>query len=204
MQEFEEVANGNLSDYSYQTEEPDEILEDIRESLREGFAEVLALGKVLIDRLRYPMLSNDMSQETIEPQIAISEFEGILHEIRARQLDIDQIVQSFHQGDEHYNVFDEVDSGNRRYVVNETPVMLEVQVFEEQMPVEALQKDLEIEKRIEEVSLKLFKKRRALFEEMRDRSRDRADLCFNISQLYENCPLCKLLGFIGVEWVELI
>ena len=155
MQEFEEVANGNLSDYSYQTEEPDEILEDIRESLREGFAEVLAMGKVLIDRLRYPMLSNDNSQETIEPQIAINEFEGILDEIRARQLDIDQIVQSFHQGDEHYSVFDEVDSGNRKYVVNETPVMLEVQVFQEEMPVESLQNDLQIEKRIEEVSLKL-------------------------------------------------
>ena len=156
MQEFEEVANGNLSDYSYQTEEPDEILEDIRESLREGFAEVLALGKVLIDRLRYPMLSNDNSQEAIEPQIAINEFEGILDEIRARQLDIDQIVQSFHQGDEHYNVFDEVDNGNKKFVVNETPVMLEVQVLEDEMPVESLQNDLETEKRIEEVSLKLW------------------------------------------------
>ena len=129
---MEEVSRGSFSDYPDSLDDRDEILEDIRETLRESVAEALSVGKALLDQLRYPITE---FTEAVDAGGVIEEFENLVDAMKTRQQGIDSVVKRFGE------ILDKRDSGTavgpvENYVVSETPLMVEVEVFEKEVPVQ--------------------------------------------------------------------
>ena len=130
---MEEVSNGSFTDYPQTLEDRGEILEDVRETLRESISEALSVGKILVDRLQYPLTA---FTEAIDAQGVIEEFENMVDELKLKQQGIDTLVQRFGEMLERRRHFGEAVSPVEKYVVSETPLLVEVEVFEEEVPIE--------------------------------------------------------------------
>ena len=114
-------------------EDRGEILEDVRETLCESVSEALSVGKILIDRLQYPPTG---FTEAVDAQGVIEEFENLIYELKLKQQDIETLVQRFGDMLEKRRQSGEPVSPVKKYVVSETPLLVEVEVFEEEVPIE--------------------------------------------------------------------
>ena len=99
------------------------------------------MGKVLVDRLKYPLAG---FSETIDAQGAIEEFGNLMDAMRMKQQDIEISVQRFQQALQNRSSrSDEAAEPVEKYVISETPLLVEVEVFEEEIPVEFANEKME-------------------------------------------------------------
>ena len=155
LQDYEDVSNGNLPNEHSSSKNSDDFLEDTRESLHEGFAAALAVGKILFERLLYPLILNDGDDEEDFIINATEELEMIVDELGSKRQDIDYIVDRFYGG--HDLKVDAVDGAERRKKpVREAHVFEEMDVFEEAaavgFPNEEQPPHIEVETQAEVVS----------------------------------------------------
>lgn len=99
--------------------------------LCECFAEAISVGKILVNRLTHPPTE---SAGIIDVQSAVEEFEKLLAAVKCRERDIDVSIAQFKQTLEE-SLSTEPNHPTEKYIISETPLFVEVEVFEEETPV---------------------------------------------------------------------
>ena len=143
---FDEVANGGCQSNEGTLGELEDLANDIRESLYEICEQALSIGNILLDRLSYPLTG---FAESVDARGTISDLEEILDEIRIKQQGIEGLVQMFLRKEDPcaytplFQASREDEGLGEKPVVSESAAVVEVEVFEEEMPVEFASERLE-------------------------------------------------------------